>query len=645
MYKKKRYMPTYGPVSLFFILFSVLTIITCFNHLLLAETQPSESSDTQRLIELACERKLHQHAYWNILLHYEDALIGVKSQVDDPNFFLAPDGKTNPKAELKATIRALFQQDDQAAKPYICRFYARFKWLKEILDIDPAAYKNFVCEEIDRIEPQSASLIFPTYCMNNPASMFGHTLLAINTDYTSKRLAYAVNYAARADNVNGLSFAISGIFGLYKGYYSIEPYYKKIQEYSDIHQRDIWEYKLNLTPEELKRLIWHVKEFRGIYTDYFFFDENCSYNLLYLLEAARPSLNLVSRFKVPAVLPADTIRVMKDEGLITSVAFRPSKASKIKHKIAALDDKSIRISLDIIEGKIKLAELLSGTLAREKQIMILDLVSEQLQYLYVKKTIDKAAYRKSFLAALKARSKLGRDDSPYEENLTTPPDPVDGHASKRISLGGGVHKGDTFVELRFRPAFTDLVDMDYILHKGAQIEFADARIRYYTSDLSFKLHQLDLIDIVSVSARDAFFKPLSWKFNTGFHRKPMQSGDEQLFYRLNTGTGVATEYPFLGLSYAMIEGEMDISGALEEGFALGGGATCGVIKTFAWFWKEHFFLNFKWFFAGDDHKEHSAGVLNNFKLSKNNQVSLELKWTKVREWDKTDIQALWHFFF
>ncbi|MFW5989636.1 MAG: DUF4105 domain-containing protein, partial [Desulfosudaceae bacterium] len=76
--------------------------------------------------------------------------------------------------------------------------------------------------EIDAIEPRFASLVFPTYYMNNPASMFGRTLLAINTDYYSKRLADAVNYTARVDNVNGLSFAISGVFGLYKGYYSDE---------------------------------------------------------------------------------------------------------------------------------------------------------------------------------------------------------------------------------------------------------------------------------------------------------------------------------------------------------------------------------------------------------------------------------------
>ncbi|MDY6823342.1 MAG: DUF4105 domain-containing protein [Thermodesulfobacteriota bacterium] len=601
--------------------------------------------DVDRLVETAVAQNLHSREYWHILLHYEKALSGVKSQVDDPDFFLAPKGNTDSRAEMAATIRALFQPDDAAAAPFVCRFYARFQWLKSNLDADMTVYDHRVCEEIDRIVPRYASLVFPTYYMNNPASMFGHTLIAINTEYSSKRLAYAVNYAARADNVNGLSFAINGIFGLYKGYYSVDPYYKKIEEYSDIHQRDIWEYRLNLTPEEIQRLIWHVKEFKGIYTDYFFFDENCSYNLLYLLEAARPSLDLVQPFQGLWVLPADTVRAMRDQGLIESKTYRPSKASRIRHKIEALDPAAVDTALSVIEGEKSPDAVLNTEMPADSKIRILDLVSDQLQYLYVKRELEKTVYRQRFLAALKARSTLQREAVDYDREIEEPADPVSGHAFNRISVGGGVHEGDGFFEMRYRPAFTDLVDMDYMSNQGAKIEFGDARLRYYPEQGSFRLHQLDIIDIVSVSARDAFFKPLSWKFDTGFHRKLMDNGDASLYYRLNTGTGVAVESTVWGLSYAMIEGELDMTGALEESYALGGGATLGIIKALTPFWKLHAYANPKWFFAGDDHQAHEAGMVNNFRIANNHQVSVELTWSKTREWDKTDVQAVWHWYF
>ena len=69
----------------------------------------------------------------------------------------------------------------------------------------------------------------------------------------------------------------------------------------------MWEYRLNLSEEETKRMIWHISELNEIYLNYYFFQKNCSYNLLYLLEAARPTLNLVNKFKM-AVMPIETIR-------------------------------------------------------------------------------------------------------------------------------------------------------------------------------------------------------------------------------------------------------------------------------------------------------------------------------------------------
>jgi hypothetical protein len=74
------------------------------------------------------------------------------------------------------------------------------------------------------------------------------------------------------------------------------PYYLKVREYSDLENRDIWEYELNLTPEEIDRLLMHAWELGPIHFDYYFFDENCAYHLLGLLEAARPDLTLTEGF-------------------------------------------------------------------------------------------------------------------------------------------------------------------------------------------------------------------------------------------------------------------------------------------------------------------------------------------------------------
>ncbi len=597
------------------------------------------------LVTLSREKHLSEKRYWHILLHYQKHLTGVASQIDDPAFFLAKNGKTDPRAELEADIRALFQPDTKMAKPYICRFYGRFTWLKKVLDIAPSRFADRTCKSVDQIHPRSVSLIFPTYYMNNPASMFGHTLLAIDTGYSNKRLWNAVNYAAFVPpNVNGLSFTFDGLFGFYKGYYSFMPYYKKIQEYGDINQRDIWEYKLNLKPDEIRRMLRHLKELEKIYTHYYFFDENCSYNLLFLLEAARPSVHLTDQFPL-WVIPIDTIRAVERAGLIQSVSFRPSKATRIRYEMSQMAPVDRKKALEIVHGKLTPEAIASEKVDREKKIRMLDLATDCLQYAYVKEDIAKADYRKRLLATLSTRSRLGKDESPIDAHIPVPPRPDLGHDSGRISLGGGVRDHDGFLTIRYRPALTDLTDMDFMPHQGAQIEFLDTRFRYYPGFNRFQLQRMDLISIISISPRDAFFKPFSWKFDTGFFREPMRSGDNDLFYRVNGGGGIAAQYSWTGLCYAMAEAEGDVGGALKKNYAIGVGIRLGAIQTLTRFWKSSLYGRAIRFGPGDSHTDLSAGWDNNFKISRNNFCEVDLKWENIRHHRVKEAQILWHCYF
>jgi hypothetical protein len=64
--------------------------------------------------------------------------------------------------------------------------------------------------------------------------MYGHTLLTIETANKSSLLAYSVSYSATTRETFGPSFAVKSIVGLYPGYFSVLPYYAKLQEYSDV---------------------------------------------------------------------------------------------------------------------------------------------------------------------------------------------------------------------------------------------------------------------------------------------------------------------------------------------------------------------------------------------------------------------------
>ncbi len=165
--------------------------------------------------------KLHEDPYWHILLHYKSGVLGYESLVDDPKFFLAPDGKTNPDAELDATIRAFFEPQGDEEKSAVCRFVARYEWIRERLNLDPEQLPMTECRSfenfMDKVKPESVTLIFPSAHLNSPASMFGHTLLTIDTANKSRLLAYAVNYTAVTNETFGPLFAVKGLVRVLSG--------------------------------------------------------------------------------------------------------------------------------------------------------------------------------------------------------------------------------------------------------------------------------------------------------------------------------------------------------------------------------------------------------------------------------------------
>src|SRR4051812_17891141 len=85
----------------------------------------------ERLVAEAKRRHLADDPMWRRLVYYRSGLFGVRSEADGRAFFNSPSGKTNPEAELEATLRGLFdpQTPPGTVQPAFCRFPARRAWL------------------------------------------------------------------------------------------------------------------------------------------------------------------------------------------------------------------------------------------------------------------------------------------------------------------------------------------------------------------------------------------------------------------------------------------------------------------------------------------------------------------------------------
>ena len=205
--------------------------------------------DNQRLQQLAND------PFWISLGHYETAKLGGwRSYVSDKKFFLAADGNEHPDRELAATVQALYAPASAGEQHAQCVYPARTRWLKAQLKLsdlptpDCAEFKQWFKD----VSPHSAVMIFPAAYLNSPSSMFGHTLLRIDqanvqSDKTSL-LSYAINFGAYIEGSdNSILYAWKGLMGGYPGLFALVPYQEKLSEYRSLENRDLWEYRLNLT--------------------------------------------------------------------------------------------------------------------------------------------------------------------------------------------------------------------------------------------------------------------------------------------------------------------------------------------------------------------------------------------------------------
>ena len=604
------------------------------------------------LVSKAKAAKLSQDRYWHLLLHYRQNFLGsYTSEVDELGFFLSPNGKTDPDAELEATLTHFFSnklvgRSKQVAQ---CAFTARYHWLKAQLDFDHNKLPSISCERfkawLTELNPETVSIIFPSAFMNNPASMFGHTFLRINqkeqTEHT-RILAYTINYAAKLPPNVGLDYAWKGIFGGYKGYFSTFPYYMKVKEYRDIENRDIWEYRLAFTPQQVHQMLLHTWEMSNAYFDYYFFKENCAYHILSLLEAANPDLHLTDQYTFWTV-PADTIRAITEhEGLVKEVTYRPARSTQIKRKRETLTDDERSWIKAITRDPDQVQKPRFTELPKDRQVFLMDLASDYLQYKSLGQDNQEKHHRLLHQSILSERSKVKIPSPPFiVQPFTTSPET--GHHTSRASIGMGWLEDELFEELAIRAGYHDLLDPDTGYTRDAQIELLNTTFRHYEKRGQFRLEQFSLAKVISLSPIDSLFRTPSWKFNIGMETIRFKDCKLCSSGNFNGGIGVAKETQLLKREVFFLFAEVDanVSGAFDENHRIGPGTTGGIVTNLTDGWKALLSIGYFYYPLGNQSDDFRFSLGQRYTLSQNWALRAELN---HRDHDNEAILRLQAFF-
>jgi hypothetical protein len=452
-------------------------------------------------------------SYWNLLLHYQKGLFGGwASEAHNADFFISPNGRTDPEAELKASLQAISEKRLVQNQPFECVFPARYHYLKSAFALE---VEESPCARLKKWKTQfageSATVVFATSYLGNVASIFGHAFLKIDTkpgfNPKGELLDLGISFAAKNDpDDNPITFAWKGLTGGYLESYSVMTYFTRLGEYHNIENRDIWEYKLRMNAAQVDRLLEHAWELQSAQMNYFFPNKNCAYHLWVLLQVANPNWHIADP-SAYWVMPADGIKILNQVGAVSEVKFRPSTYHKLKQKILAMSDQE-KAAFE----KSKKSDL---TLFGNESSLVLEGLLDYQQFTIYPFNRELQPSEQAQQDELFAKLTTANISDPPLPPIVAESEPDLGQGSRKASLMVGNGHGDNFFDLEFRPMLHDLLDNDDGYTQFSQIEAGRTRIRYSEIRNNISLQELEVVNIVSLVPVDSILMSPSWLVQVG----------------------------------------------------------------------------------------------------------------------------------
>jgi hypothetical protein len=483
-----------------------------------------------------------ENPQWLALLHYERGVLGARSAIHSPEFFLSERGHQDPKAELTATIAAMsvaspIESDDDAR----CRFPARRLFLaRHIAAIREGLHRWGECMSFSEWsgarEVQSISLIYITGYLGNPASYFGHALIKFNFGDPASRglLDRTLNYGAILE---GWSDPVS-----YDGGFSEIAFHFHDREYGEIELRDMWEYELKLSAETRQFLVAHAWEILGRRYTYWFIRKNCAFRIAEALETSG-EISILPRSR-PWLIPQAVVQkamgqLVGDQPLIASVTYHPSRQSRFHARYAALTPRLRKSFRQLIASGPKFPGTQSQSRDPTERAALLDTILDYERMIADPKATEAGQGSERYNAALSERFDLdAQTDDP------TGPLAVGPHSGRPPSwtqLGVTHTSTGAHALLRIRAAYYDALD-------GAAGHIPNSALTLGDISLQIDAHAVRLRRLILLGVDSANPSVTSaekdggtaWRIQTGL--EPVRIGcDSCLVARLQGDYGISRQ--------------------------------------------------------------------------------------------------------
>ena len=516
-----------------------ILLIKLFILLFLLLAVPSAWSNTD---------KIASHPVWLKLLHYKIEPNIKSTRMSNKTFFLDKNGPTDPMSELDQTVK-MIKNPELSKKlfnaPLECIYPARVYWLTKnygkLLNL-----KNFSiehCLELNLfykdIAAKAISYVYIGPFMSNAASIMGHSILMLKKPGRSTIVNYAMSYSARLPkDVDPLTYITKGLLGGFGGIIKVEPFYHKIVEYRKIENRNMWEFELNLSEEEVQLITYHLWELkRGDFFKYYFFDENCAYLLVALIDMARPELNLIDQLSM-MVLPNKIPELLSNNNLIKKQTYYPSYKEKL---LFSYDQMSKNEKKFYIKNKDNL-DLDTSLVSSPK---LIDTFLNHLNHYSIHDEGKlKGKKKKLFDTLVMNKISLG---SPPSKKVTKPKSPIESHDLIYAGIYAGIQNEgldqkarENYIDLSLRFFTHEFTESDIGYVSYSEIQALKTTVRFPENGKPIFQH-IDVASFSQVPIEYPFDRMPAFKFDLDVTQRIYSDCDNCLGTKLDVAYGAARD--------------------------------------------------------------------------------------------------------
>jgi hypothetical protein len=469
-------------------------------------------------------QSLSQSIEWRMLLHAPKS----KSFIKDPSFFLSH--PFDKYGELIATIQAFKSHDTLNDQHALCRFPARYLFLKEKLHWKDEDFPNPKCtlyeEFLDLAPAEKIQLVFASENVVSPISMMGHVFLKLSgTTKNNFYAEHAVTYFTVLDSLNIPRIAYQNFTEDLPGVFALQPYQRIRQKYLQKEKRNIWEYNIPLTQAKKTLLQAHIWELKGMNSDYLFAGYNCATVTYFLLALIEPK---ILEANLSWVTPIDVVKIVNKYQLVSSVRVVTSDHWKIQMLLDYSDEISITPK-ELENVSPKHVNYFVSQLTKTEKLL-------GLAYIGYVQNAKPELYEEHKTGLLPLMKELRKETRNYMLDYSAYKNPAKAPGNSQVQISVGQFEQKNFLDISLLPAANRLTDDQRQFFSAHELKIADLSLRFFT-DKKPKLNYFDILNMKSLNPWNIWTRSLSGQWRVGWENHLDSKLNTHLVFNVAAGLG------------------------------------------------------------------------------------------------------------